>query len=89
MRLKNEASSRKNFAVKLCRQLFTEEERSKSNVSGKKGGKAQLNPVKIDIVRTKTFAMFPTETGGSEKKAWSQCVVAIDEANRRLNRSKK
>ena len=88
IRLKHNSSSRKNFAAKLVRLFFTEEERAKSNVKGK-GGKAQLNPVKVGIVKTKAFEMWPLESFEEEKKAWAACIVAIDEANRRLNRNKK
>ena len=84
IRLKNSAASRKNFAVKVIRMFFTEEERARSNVRGK-GGKSRLNPVKIDFVKKKTFEMWPLQTFELEKKAWADCVCAIDEANRRLN----
>ena len=87
VRLKMDSSSRKNFAANLVRQLFTEEERAASNVRGK-GGKAQLNPAKIDVVRIKAIEMWPLESYENEKKAWSDCIKAIDEANRRLNRKK-
>ena len=85
--MKNESSSRKNFSANLVRQLFTEEERASSNVRGK-GGKAQLNQAKIDVVKAKTFEMHPLELFENEKKAWGDCIKAIDEANRRLNRKK-
>ena len=82
-----ESSSRKNFAANLVRQLFTVEERASSNVRGK-GRKPQLNPVKIDVVRSKTLEMYPLGSNEYEKKVWSDCIKAIDEANRRLNRKK-
>ena len=34
----------------------------------------------------KVFQMYPMLAGESADKAWAECVVAIDEANRRLRR---
>ena len=50
VRLKRSSASRQNFAAKVVRLFFTEEERARSNVRGK-GSKRCLNPVKIDFVR--------------------------------------
>ena len=83
-KLKQESASRKNFAVKLVREWFSEEERRTSNVAGKKG-KKKLNEVKMGIVKTKTFFIWPLEHNEVEKTVWAGCVAAIDEANRRLN----
>ena len=68
------------------RQLFTVEDRKTSNVNGK--NKKQLDPMKIAFVRKVTFQQYPLKGEESEKKAWGSCVEAIDEANRRLNRTK-
>ena len=51
-------------------------------------GKQKLDPAKIAFVHKETFRMFPLESKETLKSAWSQCVGAIDEANRRLNRKK-
>ena len=84
MRMRAESSSRKNFASRLVRELFTIEERKTSNVRGIK--KLKLDEDKIAYVRKMTFKLYPLEGGETEIKAWSQCITAIDEANRRLNR---
>lgn len=76
--------SRQNFSSRLVRRLFDEQTRKTSNVAGKLG-KAQLNPVIISYVKSLTFQFFPLDTYEKLDKAWSICVGAIDEGNRRLN----
>ena len=83
-KLKQESASRKNFAVKLVREWFSEEERRTSKVAWKKGNK-KLNEVKMGIVKTKTFLIWPLEHNEVEKRVWEGCVAAIDESNRRFN----
>ena len=80
--------SRKNFASRLVRELFDEETRRKSNVAGKLG-KLKLNPVLIKYVKSLTFQYYPLEQHEKEKTEWTQCIISIDEANRRLNKPKK
>lgn len=79
--------SRKNFATKLVCKLFDEETRKKSNVAGKLG-KASLNPVVMEYVKSLTFQYYPLETGQKEEKEWKSCVIAIDSNSRSLNRKK-
>ena len=47
-----------------------------------------MNPVKMEFVKMKVFEMWPLETFEKKKKAWAECVCAINEANHRLNRPK-
>ena len=68
------------------RTIFDEDVRKVSNVNGVK--KQQLDPEKVAFIRRVAFAQFPLKGEPSEHKAWSTCVEAIDEANRRLNRKK-
>lgn len=49
--------SRHNFAAKLVAQLYDEETRHHSNVSGR--GKDKLDPEKIKYVQDKAFEYFP------------------------------
>ena len=87
MKIHNNSASRKHFSSMIVRAIFTEEERATSNVSGRK--KAKLDPHRIAFVKQKVFQMYPMLAGESADKAWAECVVAIDEANRRLNRKSK
>ena len=80
--------SRGNFAANLNRQWFNEEERKMSNVRGK-NGKRKLSPRKIQKIYQAVFQMYPCSHKESEKGAWAECIKAIDEANRRLNRKGK
>ena len=77
-----------NFAANLNRRLFTVAERTSSNVRGKLG-KGMLDPERVKYVKEITFSMFPLESKETEKTAWSACVTAIDEVNRRLKKTKK
>ena len=83
MKLRNTSTSRKNFAA-LIVSIFTTEERTSFNVNGKK--KNKLDPHRISFVKQKVFQMYPLQAKESQDKAWAECVVVIDEANRRLNR---
>ena len=76
--------SRRNFSSKLVCRLFDENTRKTSNVAGKVG-KAQLNPLIIDYVKSLAFQFFPLHPHEKKGKAWADCILAIDEKNRRLN----
>lgn len=76
------SSSRRNFAARLVRCLFTEEVRMNSNVNGR--GKEMLDPTLIAYVKAKSFEFFPLSGGEKLKEKWAECVIAIDEVNRRL-----
>ena len=84
--MRGNSCSRGNFAANLCRQWFSPEERKSSNVRGK-NGKKQLNLEKMKSIYHATLQMYPLALGEKENKVWSDCIRAIDEANRRLNRS--
>ena len=78
-----ESSSRKNFAARLTKRAFTEEERKRSNCHGKRG-KDRLDPTRLGIVRRLTYYYYPLKQGQSEESDWlKECVKAIDEVNRR------
>ena len=79
--------SRKNFATLLVKRLFPEEVRKVSNVSGK--DKQQLDPSIIEYVKDTTFVHWPLAQSEKTDKEWGECKIAIDEANRRLNRPAK
>ena len=86
--MKSSGISRRNFAKKLVAMIFTETERSTCNVNGR--NKSKLDPIRIDYVKRKTFQMYPLNHQIEKiEKAWSECVIAIDEGNRRLNRKTK
>ena len=88
MKMRSNSSSRRNLAVNIMRKIFTEEERSSSNVRGTLG-KKKLDPHKIAIIKDLTFRAWPLESKElNQMAAWKICVTAIDEANRRLNRKK-
>lgn len=70
------------------RELFDEDTRRKPNVAGKLG-KLRLNPVLIEYVKSLVFQHYPLEQYEKEKEEWAQCIVSIDEGNRRLNKPKK
>lgn len=82
--VKRESSSIMNFAARLNYKVFTIEERMQSNVSGTQG-KQQLDPQKILAIKNPTFATYPTDMK-DKPLVWKNCVRAIDEINRRLNR---
>ena len=79
--------SRKNFATLLVKRLFPEEVRKISNVSGK--DKQKLDPSIIEYVKDTTFVHWPLAQSEKTDKEWGECKIAIDEANRRLNRPAK
>lgn len=87
VKLRHASSSRRNFAANLMRKIFGKAEREVSNVRGKLG-KSQLDPDKIDYIKTATFRMYPLDSKESSQSAWAACINAIDEANRRLYRKK-
>ena len=80
--LDRESGSRKNLASKLVRQVFSLTERGSSNVMGLKG-KCRLDPKRIELVQSLTFALRPMKPGENEDHIWKkECVKAIDSANR-------
>ena len=84
---KKESSSRQNFAAVLVRSFFKREVRMTSNVAGK-SGKNQLCREMMAAIKVATFRMWPLESSEGEKQAWRLCRRAIDEAGRRLYRSR-
>ena len=88
MYLRQKCCSRRNFCAKLNQEVFDEQTRKRSNVAGKLG-KLKLNPVLVDYIKCLAFQHFPLEQNQSEKAEWAQCVIAIDELNRRLNKPRR
>ena len=86
--IQRNSCSRCNFAVNLERNIFDEDTKKLSNVAGKLG-KLKMNPVSIEYVKSLTFQYYPLEPFEKEKKEWNNCVVTIDESNRRLNNKPK
>ena len=84
MAIRKGSCSRKNFAARLNAELFDEETRMKSNVSGK-DKKLKLNPVLVDYIRSVVFQYWPLKEDEKFDKEWRACRIAIDEKNRRLN----
>lgn len=83
MKLRNTSTSRRNFAAIIVRSrrkhLFWYERQEEN----------KLDPHRISFVKQKVIQMYPLQAKESQDKAWAECVVAIDEANRRLNRKSK
>jgi len=79
--------SRQNFAVNLVRELFTEDTRKVSNVSGRLG-KQKLDVKKMEYVQATVFRYHGCLDKEKEAR-WKECVVMIDESNRRLNNKPK
>ena len=86
--IQRNSCSRRNFAVNLVRNIFDEDTRKLSNVAGKLG-KLKMNPVLMEYIKSVTFQYYSLEPFEKEKKEWHNCVVAIDESNRRLNNKPK
>ena len=81
--IKNQSSSRKNFAANLVCHSFSHEERKTSNCSGVRG-KKPLNPRKLDLVKSLVYQNFPLPAGQEIATNWKkECIAAIDEKNRR------
>jgi len=80
--------SRPNFAVNLVRELFSEDIRKISNVSGR--GKKRLDEEKMAYIKATVFQFHPCPQAEKISEKWKECVIMIDESNRRLvNKPKK
>ena len=86
--IRSKSCSRKNYATNLARELFSQEERSTCNVSGK-CGKGALDAKRTAQIRRSCFEMFPFTNAENHYKAWQECVKAIDTAGRGLFRKTK
>ena len=84
LKLRNEASSRRNFAFKQAEQMFTYNERLISNCQGKHG-KKPLHAKRLDLIKLNTLKLWPLENKEDEAGAWKDCCKAIDECGRQLN----
>lgn len=60
-----------------------------SNCSGTKG-KHLLDPERLRVIREAVFEKWPIKPNQEEQAVWvKECIIAIDEACRRLNRGEK
>ena len=84
VKLRNEANSRRNFALKQAEKMFTFDERLTSNCQGKRG-KKRLDAKRIDLIKLNTLKLWPLENKEDEAGAWKDCRKAIDEGGRQLN----
>ena len=82
-----QSCSRGNFCANMVRKLYNLEELKSSNVRGKLG-ENQLDSVQKTALEKAAFQIYPVGPGENRSKLWHQCVKAIDESCRRLNRSK-
>lgn len=82
-RVRLNSCSRENFAANLTRELFTDEERMNSNVSGK-CGKEKLNKDLVQVIYDVVFREYPVGTSEKSERCWAKCIRAIDAANRKL-----
>ena len=51
-------------------------------------GKKQLDSQRMAAILESVFKIYPLGVGEKENVAWHQCIKAIDESCRRLNRYK-
>ena len=80
-----QSCSRRNFCANMVWHLFSMEECRSSNVKGRQG-KRLLDPVRVSLVQRSAMETYPLAGGEKENVVWRQCVKAIHEACRRLNR---
>ena len=81
LRMRATSCSRANFAANLNRSWFSTEERISSNVRGK-NGKPPLSPRRIQYIHDAIMDLFPPTQTETPQKVWTECVKAIDVANR-------
>ena len=76
-KMKVDACSRRNFATKSVKRVFSEEERRSSNCRGKRG-KNPLDPIRLNAIKALTYYHFPLKPGLSAEDDWlNECVKAI------------
>ena len=51
-------------------------------------GKTKLDVDKVEYIKSTTFKIYPLDQKEKQESTWTECRGAIDEANRRLYRSK-
>jgi len=69
------------------RELFTTEVRKTSNVADR--NKEQLDKAKMAYVKATVFKYHACTQADKPSEAWKDCILMIDESNRRLNKTKK
>ncbi|XP_060086259.1 uncharacterized protein LOC132565628 isoform X3 [Ylistrum balloti] len=75
------SSSRPNFAWRLARYFYNNDEMRGRNCFGRKGKQA-ICPKKLNMIHKLVFEYFPLGSGDSAKRMWSDCTVAIDKGIR-------
>ena len=86
MQICRRSASRKNFASLIAQEIFTEQERLTCNVNGR--GKPKLDEQRIAYIKKVTFQFWPLTPTERPERAWADCVITIDEANRQMKRNK-
>ena len=84
--LRATSCSRENFASKLVKELYTNDDRLTCNVRGV-AGKDKFDEKKMTYIQDLTFKNYPC-TLAERKTAWGKCIKAIDSASRALCRAK-
>ncbi|XP_031554391.1 uncharacterized protein LOC116291361 [Actinia tenebrosa] len=74
--IRNQASSKMNFGVRLIRELFQSSELLGRNVEGVRGKKA-LDPIRIQKIKSLMMQFYPVPPMEQES-AWRDCRKAID-----------
>ncbi|XP_021368164.1 uncharacterized protein LOC110459950 isoform X8 [Mizuhopecten yessoensis] len=75
------SSSRPNFAWRLARYFYNNDEMRGRNCFGRKGKRAICSK-KLEVIHNLVFEYFPLGPEDSEKRMWSDCTVAIDKGIR-------
>ncbi|XP_033752935.1 uncharacterized protein LOC117336489 isoform X7 [Pecten maximus] len=75
------SSSRPNFAWRLARYFYNNDEMRGRNCFGRKGKKAICSK-KLNMIHKLVFEYFPLGSEDSAKRMWSDCTVAIDKGIR-------
>ncbi|XP_069132870.1 uncharacterized protein [Argopecten irradians] len=75
------SSSRPNFAWRLARYFYTNDEMRGRNCFGRKGKQAICSK-KLSLIQKLVFEYFPIGPEDSPKRMWSDCTVAIDKGIR-------
>ena len=80
--IKATAPSRKNFAVRCMRRMFSEEDRRSANIGGQRG-RPKLDPTGERLSRIYDYVMSCYEVPEEDRiPLWKECHLAMDVANR-------
>ena len=82
--LRASSCSRENFASKLVKELYTNDDRLTCNVRGVLG-KEKFDEKKMTYIQDLTFKNYPCALV-ERRAAWGKCIEAIDSASRAMCR---